>query len=238
MKVDYHLHTNCSDGTLSVSELVSLASQMQLTHIAICDHDTLDGQAIAKKLVPETIHVTTGIEITVREEIIPGYSTPCSIHLLGYHIHEQDCVLQTLLKERKQRVNDVFDQLFYDVRGAGLSLTRSPIPRSCANVLQLSDIVQHVFAQVPSIDHQWIQHIEQYAETLSAANIGLQEGIDAIHHAGGIAIWAHPFHIYQKFQKCCLLPHNIEAMKASLIAAGIDGLEALYYDFDETQQAF
>lgn len=50
---DFHAHTTASDGTLTPTELVTLAKQLGLIAMAITDHDTIaglpDGSAKAKE---------------------------------------------------------------------------------------------------------------------------------------------------------------------------------------------
>lgn len=41
MKVDFHCHTHCSDGTLSPAEVIDLALEQQLDAFAITDHDSV-----------------------------------------------------------------------------------------------------------------------------------------------------------------------------------------------------
>ena len=48
--VDLHTHSNCSDGSMSPSQLVAHAAEKGLAAIALTDHDTVDGikEAVAK----------------------------------------------------------------------------------------------------------------------------------------------------------------------------------------------
>ena len=47
MKADLHLHSTASDGTLEPGELVALAAEQGFTHLALTDHDSVDGLARA-----------------------------------------------------------------------------------------------------------------------------------------------------------------------------------------------
>ncbi|MHB9140235.1 MAG: PHP domain-containing protein, partial [Victivallaceae bacterium] len=42
-KIDLHMHSSASDGTLSPSEIVAAASAANLAAAALTDHDTVDG---------------------------------------------------------------------------------------------------------------------------------------------------------------------------------------------------
>ena len=40
---DLHIHSNCSDGTLTPAQLVRLAQQRNIGAVALCDHNTVAG---------------------------------------------------------------------------------------------------------------------------------------------------------------------------------------------------
>ena len=47
--VDLHLHSTSSDGKLSPTELADLCHARGMTHVALTDHDTLDGVEEARQ---------------------------------------------------------------------------------------------------------------------------------------------------------------------------------------------
>ena len=48
--IDLHIHTNNSDGTDSVEELLKKAEELKLEYISITDHDTCESFNELKKL--------------------------------------------------------------------------------------------------------------------------------------------------------------------------------------------
>ena len=63
--VDLHVHSTCSDGTLTPSELVSLAKKTGLSAFALTDHDTVKGLPEAMEAgKKEGIEVLPGIEFS------------------------------------------------------------------------------------------------------------------------------------------------------------------------------
>ena len=74
-KIDMHVHTTASDGTMRPVHVVSLAAMQGLKAIAITDHDTMDGIAEAGKagelmgkrhgLFKDTISVQGAIPIVI-----------------------------------------------------------------------------------------------------------------------------------------------------------------------------
>ncbi len=76
--IDLHCHTNASDGSLTPTELVELASNIGIFALSIADHDTLGGLEEAVKAgIERKLCVIPGIELSVN-------SPWGSLHLLGY----------------------------------------------------------------------------------------------------------------------------------------------------------
>ena len=42
-KIDLHIHSTASDGTLSPTEIIAAAASAELAAVALTDHDTTDG---------------------------------------------------------------------------------------------------------------------------------------------------------------------------------------------------
>ena len=102
--IDLHVHSNASDGSLSPSEVVSLAAEAGLSAIALTDHDTVSG-------VQEALDAAADQNITV----VPGVELSClyhdrEIHLLGLFINHQDPDFLKFLKDAecvsKRRASD------------------------------------------------------------------------------------------------------------------------------------
>lgn len=78
IKVDFHVHTSCSDGILSPKEIMERAYKNNLKYLAITDHDTLsaldeciaDGKEYGITLIP-------GIELSTQHN-------DESVHILGF----------------------------------------------------------------------------------------------------------------------------------------------------------
>lgn len=63
--MDFHMHSNASDGTLAPSELVNLAKTKGLKYIALTDHNNVNGLGEAAKMAEQLgINFINGIEIS------------------------------------------------------------------------------------------------------------------------------------------------------------------------------
>jgi 3',5'-nucleoside bisphosphate phosphatase len=88
-RIDLHLHTTYSDGSLRPTEVLALAQIAGVTALAITDHDIVDG-------LPEAIDAGTRLGI----EVLPGveissFDGKSELHILGYCLNWHD---ETLLK--------------------------------------------------------------------------------------------------------------------------------------------
>ncbi|WP_375105037.1 PHP domain-containing protein [Paenibacillus sp. RS8] len=92
MKIELHCHTKMSDGSLHFTELLELAVQEQIGHLAVTNHDTTQGLAEMDEMCRERgIEFIPGIEIS-------GYDTQRQrrIHILGYFIEEDHEAINAL----------------------------------------------------------------------------------------------------------------------------------------------
>jgi len=65
LKLDLHIHTNCSDGTASPEEVVIRAKEIGLDGLAISDHDRMNGLERAEKIAKKIdILLIPAVEIT------------------------------------------------------------------------------------------------------------------------------------------------------------------------------
>ncbi|OUP50400.1 PHP domain-containing protein [Lachnoclostridium sp. An181] len=239
MKIDYHIHTLCSDGIFTVEEVLNFIQNQGIQSFSITDHDTVSGTKTAKNFAAEhkdPLHFISGIEITCREISIPNVSTPFSIHLLGYGFDENNEKLLKRLAERATMSRHVFETLAGELSSLGYNTKIEDIPISCGNVLQLCDVSSYIQKIYAPKDETPFALIDSYASPLSSVNITPKEGITLIHGAGGMAVWAHPFCVYHHFQKVQISRQDIDTILSYLTSIGLDGLEADYLAFSETDR--
>lgn len=116
---DLHCHSTCSDGSLSVSELVLRACEQNVDVLAITDHDCVDGLAEASRLIEHEnlpIELVNGVEISCRWHSF-------EIHIVGLNIDPDAEPLKVLLSEQQQRRYDRFDAMLEKLYQRGVSLS-------------------------------------------------------------------------------------------------------------------
>ena len=98
--IDLHMHSNHSDGLLSLEDLILHMKDKGLNVMSLTDHDTTSGVQEAKLLANEQgIKLISGVEITTRWK-------SKIVHILGLDIDILSNELQDLLKENQEiRIN-------------------------------------------------------------------------------------------------------------------------------------
>ncbi len=111
-RIDLHMHSVCSDGTLTVSQLVDELVQSDIGYFSLTDHDTLEGSFQMARyedtLRKAGIFYLTGVELSCRFEGV-------NMHVLGYGFSlDNSAVLRLVAKAhdlRAQKADYVFSQL-------------------------------------------------------------------------------------------------------------------------------
>ncbi len=225
VRIDLHIHSTASDGTLSPSEILSLASNLNLGAIAITDHDTIDGsrEAIAQG-IPPSIKFLTGVEISA----IPPPSFTCSgsFHILGYSIRIDDPVLNQTLgrlqdarRSRNPRIVDNLNKLGMDISFSDLIDEFGDKQLGRPHIAQI--MIKKGF--VGSINEAFDKYLARGKPAyVDKYRIDCKGAIEIILGAGGIPVLAHPFLL--KLEKDVLFEELIITLKEM----GLMGMEVYY----------
>ena len=191
MKADLHNHSYYSDGVLSPSQLVKLASQAECDLFSLTDHDTTNGIAEAQLEADKLkLNLVNGVEISALWRNM-------TIHILGLGIDINNDILQTGLehnqKLRKERAEKI-----------ALGLWRSGIKDALEKTQMFSKtdmLTRTHFAQMLISEGYCKDMKAVFRRYLTGKKPGgvrvewkdLDEVINWIHAAGGKALIAHPF---------------------------------------------
>jgi hypothetical protein len=219
MKIDLHLHTTFSDGIFSPEELLEMASKNNYDIISITDHDTLDGFREATGMIHNfTCQIISGIEIS-------SIHRQRDVHILAYDIDEKneelDSLLSSIQKSRLIRAKKIIDKL----KNMGIYVDFERV-RSLAG--------KHELIARPHIARVLVENgncrstkeaFDHYLSNSSPAYVlkqtpTVQELIDVVHRAGGVAVLAHPHTLFD------------DSMIDEFVHMGLDGLEVFYAKYD------
>ena len=191
MRVDLHLHSTASDGSLSPSAVVWAARAGGLDVVAITDHDTCAGVPEALSALPEALHVIPAIELSTT---LDG----SELHILGYYIDPTDEKLVAhadhAITTRRTRVQRILELL----RNYNIHLTLEEVVASAEGnprVLGRPHIARalHKRGHVQSPAEAFDRFLGDAGPCfLPTELLHPRDAIVLIEQAGGIAMWAHP----------------------------------------------
>lgn len=188
MRIDLHTHTRASDGALHPAELLDRAAANGASHLAITDHDTLQGYADLD-LVPDGLTLISGIEwsTTWRKR---------GIHVLGLNIDRGHPGLLRLVEQQSLARQDRAELIAQRLENQGLEI-------DLARVTAIADggqIGRPHFARYLVETDQVRDPADAFkrylgrgkAGDVKAGWAGLETIIETTRAAGGQAVLAHP----------------------------------------------
>ena len=198
--IDLHVHTNFSDGSLSVKDILIKSKLIGITHIGFTDHDTTKG-------LSETIKQSERYEI----EAIPGIELSCfdynwnkKAHILGYFIDYKNNIFDLFCYKLNRERHENSFKMIKIIQEAGYKITlkeveeiakdgtgiyKQHIMHALINKGYASEVISELYYKLfskPSLDRSaGIAFME-----LTYPDV--HEGINAIIQANGIPVLAHP----------------------------------------------
>jgi predicted metal-dependent phosphoesterase TrpH len=212
LRLDLHIHSTASDGTLTPAAVVSAARAGGLHIIAIADHDTVSGVAEAQQAAAGSVHVIPALELSTRH-------AGGELHMLGYYVNPDDPALRSFgaraAHRREERMRDMIDRLDQagvHVAYADVLAAAGPKPASIGRPHLARALVQRGYATtMADAFDRWIG--DDGPAFVATRLLDPGAAIALIHAAGGIAVWAHP------------RSDMLEPLLPRLIEQGLDGLE-------------
>ncbi len=218
--MDMHVHTNHSDGSCTVEEVIRMARDQGVTHIGIVDHDTIHGISEAKVWGNRFgVTVVPGVELSAFHP-----SSGKKVHILGYGFKEEAPHIRriswSLLSRRTAQSLWQTDRL----ASVGYPVSQQEVKEKA----WFSSAVykQHIMAVL--YDKGCTDGIvtELYEKLFKGQGICAQdipymnvfEAIEAVKQDGGLAVLAHPGQT------------GAYGLVPELVKAGLDGLELGHMD--------
>ncbi|EJT1894731.1 PHP domain-containing protein [Vibrio alginolyticus] len=218
MRIDLHSHTTASDGRLEPKDLVERALSFDIEVLAITDHDTVDGLALAKQYVQDNnlpIKIINGIEIsTVWQNK--------DIHIVGLNIDPENEQLSALIEQQKQHRITRSELIAERLQKA----TRVGVLEEVRQIAGDAPVTRAHFAKW-LVDNGYAKTMQMvFKKYLTRNNPGyvppnwcsMKDAVDAIHAAGGMAVLAHP-------GRYKLTAKWIKRLLAAFVEAGGDAME-------------
>jgi predicted metal-dependent phosphoesterase TrpH len=242
LRFDLQSHSTHSDGELPAAEVVAAAAAAGVELLALSDHDTVSGVAEALAAGERIgVAVVPAVEISAIDH---GPAMDRELHILGYRIDHAAAALGARLAEfladreqRTLRMAAALRQLGFELDEDEIDARRraaQPIgrPHVAAAVLaapaNAARLKQEQISDIGALIRGYL--IEGRPAYRLRETPTVEQAIAAVHEAGGVAVWAHPFWDLSE-------PDEVLETIDRFRALGIDGVEAFYITHSAEQTA-
>jgi predicted metal-dependent phosphoesterase TrpH len=210
-RIDLHLHTSYSDGTVSAAELLEIVRTQKLSAFSVTDHDTLAGYWAVRGLIgnddPELI---SGLELSV---IADGGD----LHLLAYLFDPDNEPLRVALDKFQERRNQRARLIVQRLNEMNIDISFEEVQNVAGEAAigrpHIADTMVRSKA-VGSYEEAFEKYICNGGPAYVAKRGFLpEEAISLVHKAGGVTVLAHP------------VINNTARHVEMLVGLGLDGIE-------------
>lgn len=221
--IDLHIHTKCSDGVLTPTQVVEKAYLKRLKTIAINDHDTVEG-------IEEALKATRyfgEIEVIAGAEFTTNYKPVAHILGLGIDINNKHLISHFKQLERKKLFFLTMAIKFLKAEGINISMKKVQEEMQTLTILNIKNFLleQGLTIKGDARDNKLQEIIDEWV----LATPSPQECIELIHVCGGKAVLAHPVHLHD--DKSVLKNKIIDFCNW-----GIDGIEIIHPDHTDADR--
>lgn len=242
--IDLHIHTNNSDGSESVIEVLKRAEEKNLSCISITDHESCNSYFQMREIDVKKYY--SG-EI-IRGAELKNYYKDRVIDILAYNIDVDkfNKYLEKNYKEKTHRVLETKNLKHFYKQAKGYGLVLNPIEkiewnpdRDWGSVVFYDELKKHQENEAKVPKDLW----ESFANfkkdyVYNRENMFFldkkndypspRQTVEQVHLAGGIAILAHVYEYKW-------IDNKIEYIKQLIKDSNIDGIECYYSNFTENQ---
>ncbi len=220
--IDLHVHTSCSDGSLTPAEVVKRAQEHGLEALAITDHDTMAG-------VREAMYEGRSLGI----EVVPGLELSAhnergSLHLLGFFV-ENSTPSPRLLSAMSALVNGREERILKMIRlleDLGMPITEEELTSETKGGAPGRPHILNILKNkgfVTSKQDAYNTYLKRGAPAfVDRYKLSAREAIELILDEGGCPTLAHPYRMDTDDE--AVLAEKIKELKNW----GLQGIEAFY----------
>lgn len=217
-KIDLHMHSRESDGSLSPTELVMAAKQEGLEVIALTDHDTVSG--IHEALCAGRaygLEVIPGCELTIQ-------SNSGLLHILGLWVNHESPELSQKLSEMSRQEQARIKITINKLNSLGINIDFEDVQETTQgqiSQIHIASVLKNKGA-VNSIKEAFDLFLGHTGKAfIPREKMSAEEGLSMLRSNGAIPILAHPF-------KYCSEINILRKELVRLKSLGLQGIEAYY----------
>ena len=240
-KIDLHMHSIYSDdGQYTVKELLDIAKQQKLTHMAIADHNSVKAIKEAHTLLDDyNIHYIDAVELDCTYKGI-------NLHLLGYNFDYNLPIFEAIEENIYQQMLNMKEELITKIENLGIYINKEKLNELCPDgIVVAEDIAEVVIPDEKNKNHPLLQpyfengtrsdnpFVNFYWDICSQGKpayvkmdyMSLMDAIQIIHEANGICVVAHPGNNFK----------GKDEILEEILQMNVEGLE-VYSSYHTTEQ--
>ena len=195
--VDLHTHSNISDGTFSPQQLVEAAVEKLVHTLALTDHDTMDGLALAEEAAKNhEIKIISGVEISSQWSR-PATKKNYGVHIVALNMQNPEPLQKALNQqkkiraERSKQICDLLAPLIGEDIYADVLAKVDHIPDRVTRTHIAKTLVEKGI--VTRAQQAFDKYIKEGKKAyVKFDGLSLEDTIHVIHESGGFAVLAHP----------------------------------------------
>ena len=227
-RIDLHMHTNISDGSDSLEEIIIRVREAGLDLFSVTDHDAIkagtDLPLLYAKCAPEErLPYIRGVEFSCKDELgkyhILGYGYDPEVPGIGEVVREGHELRMKKTSARLEFLKEEFGFEFPEEEITELLARDNPGKPHIAALM-----IRHGYAE--TIKQAMTDYIDK--KRFGNANVRPEKAIEGILKSGGIPVLAHP--AYGSGDDL-ILGEEMDERLQHLMEYGLAGVEAYYSGF-------
>ena len=244
---DLHTHSTASDGTDTPAALAHRAAQLGLSALALTDHDTTAGLVECEAACDELgIAFVPGIEVSADPGPVAisgagdGRDDPDArrgtLHLLGLFVRHDDSRLRAVHERMRLARDERNPAIVQKLKTLGIDIEYEQVlahAREQGTAIIGRPHIAHVLianGHARSVREAFERYLGRGGGAyVRRDRLDPADAIDAIHHAGGLAIVAHPVQLgIRDFGRLAVFMDQLKGL-------GLDGIETRHSDHTPEQ---
>ena len=227
VKADLHMHSTASDGVYAPDELMGRAANLGFTHVALTDHDSMEGldaAARAAKLLGVTL--ISGVELSCGAQK--------EIHVLGYGFDPENEALQAFCRARVAQRDARAEAMVQKLCELGKPVEMQRVRELARGVIARPHVARAMLEKgyVNSVSDAFERFLKPGKPAyVPKEDVKVADAVCLIHQAGGAAVLAHPMELKMG-----------DTMLESLIGEwqqqGLDGIEVYHPSAQNNHASF
>lgn len=220
------MHSTASDGSFTPEALMRHAKERDLKTVALTDHDTVEGLAVARRFAEQLdIEFIDGIEISAQFE----HGT---MHVLGYFLDPGSKTLSETLVGLQNARGERNPEIIRKLQAIGIDITYEEVVKASGG----GQVGRPHFAKVlveKGVARSYEEAFEKFLKKGAAAyvdkrRLSPEDSVKTISDAGGVPVIAHPKQLRISYDEAGALFEHLKPY-------GLGGVEVYHSSHNRTE---